>query len=168
MTRSSGSSRRFWETSMTRSCPTTSRSSISSWALTTSRRHAARHWPKGTDLAWCRDAQGPFSEPSFNAQSEAALSACARELVNFFRENVLLLARDARQSLVTKTPRATDVRNYLRQSLDAAYNALGSATQHGVSSSAVCQRRAHGRDHNRRPGAEVRYSRHAQELARAV
>jgi len=48
-----------------------------------------------------------------------------REVGKFFLpENILELAKDAKQSMMTRTPRATDVRNYLRQSLDTAYNAM--------------------------------------------
>jgi hypothetical protein len=48
-----------------------------------------------------------------------------REVISFFlAENVIVLARDTQQALTTKTPRATDVRNYLRQALESAYNIM--------------------------------------------
>ncbi len=48
-----------------------------------------------------------------------------RELSRFFlAENLAILAADSRRALLTKTPRATDVRNYLRQSLYGAYDVM--------------------------------------------
>ena len=47
------------------------------------------------------------------------------DIVNVFRpENILVLAKEAKQSSLTSNPRATDVRSYLRVSLETAYNAM--------------------------------------------
>ncbi|HKM55810.1 MAG TPA: hypothetical protein VJY33_20565 [Isosphaeraceae bacterium] len=42
----------------------------------------------------------------------------------FFRDNLILLAKDAQRAMLTKTPRATEVRNYLRQTLYIAFDAM--------------------------------------------
>ena len=42
----------------------------------------------------------------------------------FLEENIYILAKDARESSITKTPRFTDIRNHLRHSLQVAYNAM--------------------------------------------
>jgi hypothetical protein len=56
-----------------------------------------------------------------------------REVVNFFLpDNILLLAKDVKQSLMTTNPRATDVRNYLRHSLWPAYDAMAMNTTRKV------------------------------------
>ena len=48
-----------------------------------------------------------------------------QEVLNvFLEENIYVLARDIKKSLLTKVPRATDVRNYLRHSLYAAFDVM--------------------------------------------
>jgi len=48
-----------------------------------------------------------------------------REVPDFFLgENLILIAKDAQGAMLTKTPRATDVRSYLRQSLYIAFDAM--------------------------------------------
>ena len=48
-----------------------------------------------------------------------------RELIRFFLEdNVFLIANDVKESFVTELPRSTDVRSYLRQTLQSAYYAM--------------------------------------------
>ena len=49
----------------------------------------------------------------------------AREVPDFFLpENLITLAEDAQKAMITKTPRAIDVRSYLRQSLYVAFDAM--------------------------------------------
>jgi hypothetical protein len=48
-----------------------------------------------------------------------------REVPDFFlRDNLILIARDANRAMLTKTPRSTEVRNYLRQNLYIAFDAM--------------------------------------------
>ena len=48
-----------------------------------------------------------------------------RELIKFFLEdNVYLIAKDAQEALRTATPRASEIRNYLRHTLQTAYWAM--------------------------------------------
>lgn len=48
-----------------------------------------------------------------------------REIQNFFIEdNVYRIARDAEQAMISQVPSASDVRNYLRQSLKTAYDLM--------------------------------------------
>ncbi len=42
----------------------------------------------------------------------------------FLEENIYVIAEDVKKSLLTKVPRATDVRNYLRHSLYAAFDVM--------------------------------------------
>jgi hypothetical protein len=51
-----------------------------------------------------------------------------QEVLNFFLEdNIYILAEDARRTSLTKTPRATDIRNNLRHSLYVAYDVMAEA-----------------------------------------
>jgi hypothetical protein len=61
-----------------------------------------------------------------------------REMLNFFLyKNVYRLAKDAKGALLTKTPRETDVRSYLRHSLNVAYDAMARITKRQTEPPAV-------------------------------
>ena len=57
----------------------------------------------------------------------------SREIPDFFlRNNLILLAEDAQRAMLTKTPRATEVRNYLRQTLYIAFDAMSKPVDDGT------------------------------------
>ncbi len=87
-----------------------------------------------------------LSDPHFRKYLNLSLSStrgqkgiypiAPRELINFFLpRNIYLIARDVKQSLLTKNPRATDVRSYLRHSLYVAYTAMAKTTRPNLAAS---------------------------------
>jgi hypothetical protein len=97
--------------------------------------------PSGESMSW-QDAKADralLNDPNFRSflnvnlpstRTEKEIYPIApREIMNFFLcKDIYLIAKDAQQSLITKVPRATDVRNFLRQSLFVAYEAMATRT----------------------------------------